>query len=72
MMTRKTYEAVAKAISGLEKRGSHPANGGTLVLKAEVMYELGKIFAADNPKFNYTRFLTACVAGQEVVEEKVK
>lgn len=63
-MTRKDYEAIAKALRKVRADRSAP-NGG--VLPSEVLGTiediedaLAGVFASDNPRFNRDRFVEAC------------
>lgn len=56
-MTRKDYVMIAKAIA--DTRGDY---GNLAVQKAidNIAYALANDFAADNPRFDYDRFVKAC------------
>jgi hypothetical protein len=55
-MTRKDYVAIAAAI----KSSQRPATSETEQSIAELAKRLCSVFAADNPRFDRYRFLTAC------------
>lgn len=52
-MSRKDYVAIADAIANAN-RGEHT------VTREEVACRIASVFAADNPRFDRGRFLTAC------------
>ena len=60
-MTKKHYEAIAEILF-------HPNNSTIDYIKLasrEISEDLADYFATDNPRFNRTRFLTACGVEQE-------
>lgn len=57
-MSRKDYVAVAEAIERT-KDDSHDVLDSYSVLKIAAQ-RVADVFAQDNPRFNRTRFMTAC------------
>ena len=57
-MTRKDYEAIAKAVSNSMKWCSHQEIDATAI--AILMPELIAALAKDNPRFDEPKFWTAC------------
>lgn len=61
-MTKKDYEAIAKAIH----RSIHITSGG--IHLAVLISELSQVFEKDNPMFNSDIFQRACVIGEKAHE----
>lgn len=64
--SKKLYVAVASIIAAAYRKAETDpdmglgAKGGAGVALREVAVELAREFAADNPRFDTNRFLTAC------------
>lgn len=56
-MSRKDYEAIAERIARSADKYRHDA-GQDIVL--EIVEDLAEIFAEDNPRFNFDKFVQAC------------
>lgn len=68
-MTRKDYEATAHAIAQVTKDWAAP-NGGMLTRETRHLLEdiadaLADVFAADNPRFDRGRFVSACYPNED-------
>jgi hypothetical protein len=66
-MTRKDYEAIAKAINNVRNDWGAP-NGGLIPTEArhameEIEYALAKVFGQENPRFDKDKFFMACWHG---------
>ena len=60
-LSRKTYVAVAEVIEGVREEATK--NGGkcpAVLTCDEIARGLADYFAGDNPRFDRSRFLTAC------------
>ena len=57
MLSRKHYEAIAKAI---KHNNTHNHKGCNLIVKNKLIDDLCKYFANDNNLFDNTRFRSAC------------
>lgn len=55
-MTKKDYEAIAESI----KQTTVIMNQTQVVNKAQLIYQLGRYFKSDNPRFNESKFVEAC------------
>lgn len=62
-MTRKDYQAIAKAIAKVraDRRGGYGLDIEARHAIEEIEDGLAAVFAADNPRFNRDKFLTACM-----------
>ena len=63
-MTRKDYEAIAKAINNVRNDWGAP-NGARIPTEArhameEIECALAKVFAQENPRFDKDKFFMAC------------
>ncbi len=57
MLTRKHYKAIAAIVKDCTKTTDDAV---TYVSSSQLCHELADYFAADNPRFDRERFLTAC------------
>jgi hypothetical protein len=53
-MTRKDYQLIASVLK------NYQADGGVVIERDEIALELAKVLKADNPRFDYAKFLGAC------------
>ncbi len=53
-MTRKHYNAIAHAINATSRENSATDY-------SQIIYALADVMAGDNPRFNRSRFISACV-----------
>jgi hypothetical protein len=61
-MTRKDYQAIARALFCVRAEDDHEERGGRAVL-ADVVEALADVLATDNPRFDRATFLAACEDG---------
>lgn len=64
-MSKKDYQAIARAIHEVKTRADvRPDSGALAALLADTVDALSDVFATDNPRFDRERFLEACETGR--------
>ena len=64
MLTKRTYEAIAKIVDGLTL--CQPAcPRAPIIYRADLVKHLAAYFAHDNPRFDAERFEAACACTEE-------